>query len=80
MLIVIRSILVVAMSLYLSIIFLPEVLHVNETVAKYLYILFVGLWFIKSNNRWWINMISLILGTIIGLFIFIALLEFTENV
>ncbi|MFB8426867.1 hypothetical protein ACFC4S_33455 [Priestia megaterium] len=80
MLIVIRSTLVVAMSLYLSIIFLPEVLHVNETVAKYLYILFVGLWFIKSNNRWWINMISLILGTIIGLFIFIALLKFTENV
>ena len=80
MLIVIRSTLVVAMSLYLSIIFLPEVLHVNETVAKYLYILFVGLWFIKSNNRWWINMISLISGTIIGLFIFIALLEFTENV
>jgi len=80
LLIVIRRTLVVAMSLYLSIIFLPEVLHVNETVAKYLYILFVGLWFIKSNNRWWINMISLILGTIIGLFIFIALLEFTENV
>jgi len=68
------------MGLYLSIIFLPEVLHVNETAAKYLYILFVGLWFIKSNNRWWINLISLILGTIIGLFIFIALLEFTESI
>ncbi|MCM3644957.1 hypothetical protein M4D68_27990 [Priestia aryabhattai] len=80
MLIVIRSILVVAMGLYLSIIFLPEVLNVNETVAKYLYILFVGLWFIKSNNRWWINLISLILGTIISLFIFIALLEFTESI
>lgn len=80
MLLLIRSSLVIAVGLYLSVIFLPEVLHVNETVAKYLYILFVGLWFIKSNNRWWVNMISLILGTIIGLFIFIALLEFTESI
>lgn len=67
------------MGLYLSVIFLPEVLHVNETVAKYLFIILAGLWFLKSNNRWWINIISLILGTIIGFIVFIILLEFTES-
>ncbi|GAB1792555.1 hypothetical protein [Priestia aryabhattai] len=79
MLILIKSSLIIAVGLYLSVIFLPEVLHVNETVAKYLFIILTGLWFLKSNNKWWINITSLILGTIIGLIIFITLLEFTES-
>ncbi|MBK0010145.1 hypothetical protein IAE23_27135 [Bacillus sp. S35] len=79
MLILIKSSLIIAVGLYLSVIFLPEVLHVNETVAKYLFIIIVGLWFLRSNNRWWVNIISLILGTVIGLIVFITLLEFTES-
>ncbi|MCL9634242.1 hypothetical protein L2095_05830 [Bacillus zanthoxyli] len=79
MLILIKSSLIIAVGLYLSVIFLPEVLHVNETVAKYLFIILTGLWFLKSNNKWWINITSLILGTIIGLIIFITLFEFTES-
>jgi len=79
LLILIKSSLIIALGLYLSVIFLPEVLHVNETVAKYLFIILAGLWFLKSNNRWWVNIISLILGTIIGLIVFITLLEFTES-
>jgi hypothetical protein len=57
--------LILAAGFYLSAIFLPEVLHVNETVSKYLMVILAGLWILKSRNKWWFNMVSVILGLII---------------
>ena len=68
--ILIRNSLILAFGFYLSTTFLPEVLHVNETVSKYLMVIPAGIWFLKSQNRWWINMVSIILGLIISLTVF----------
>ncbi|MBW0933826.1 hypothetical protein [Priestia megaterium] len=73
MLILIKRSLIIAVALYLSVIFLPEVLHVNATVAKYLFIILAGLWILKSRNKWWFNMVSVILGLVI----FLIFLEMT---
>lgn len=59
-----RNSLILALGLYLSIYVLPEVFHVNETVSKYLMILGAVLWFSKSNNRWLLNMFSIVLGVV----------------
>ncbi|MFP3668903.1 hypothetical protein SB717_27580 [Priestia sp. SIMBA_032] len=68
MLIVIRNSLIIAVCLYLASVFLPEVMNVNETVAKYLFVILVGIWGIKSKNKWWINLISFLLALIILIF------------
>ncbi|MGG3197579.1 hypothetical protein [Priestia aryabhattai] len=67
-----RNSLILALGLYLSIYVLPEVFHVNETVSKYLMITVAVLWFAKSNNRWLLNMFSIILGVVFLAFGFIA--------
>lgn len=59
-----RNSLILALGLYLSIYVLPEVFHVNETVSKFLMILGTVLWFSKSNNRWLLNMFSIVLGVV----------------
>ncbi|QLK09702.1 hypothetical protein BMG_6482 (plasmid) [Priestia megaterium] len=43
-------------------------MNVNETVAKYLFVIPVGVWGIKSKNKWWINLISFLLALIILIF------------
>ncbi|PFP45277.1 hypothetical protein COK01_24835 [Priestia megaterium] len=58
MLIIIRNSLIIAVCLYLASVFLPEVMNVNENVAKYLFVIPVGIWGITSKNKWWINLIS----------------------
>lgn len=57
-----RNSLVLAVCFYLSIFFLPEVLHINETISKYLVVIPVILWIIESKNRWLVNMGSIVLG------------------
>ncbi|MBY0200788.1 hypothetical protein H7U05_26515 [Priestia megaterium] len=68
MLIITRNSLLIAVCLYLASVFLPEVMNVNETVAKYLFVIPVGIWGIKSKNKWWINLISFLLALIILIF------------
>jgi len=68
LLIIIRNSLIIAGCLYLAVIFLPEIMNVNETVAKYLFVIPVGVWGIKSKNKWWINLISFLLALIILIF------------
>ncbi|PGN05101.1 MULTISPECIES: hypothetical protein [Priestia] len=68
MLIVVRNSLIIAVCLYLASVFLPEVMNVNETVAKYLFVIPVGIWGIKSKNKWLINLISFLLALIILIF------------
>ncbi|MDD9784675.1 hypothetical protein [Priestia megaterium] len=68
MLIIIRNSLIIAVCLYLAGVFLPEIMNVNETVAKYLFVIPVGIWGIKSKNKWWINLISFLLALIILIF------------
>jgi len=58
----IRNSLILALGFYLSIYVLPEILHVNETVSKYLMMTPAVIWLIRSNNRWLLNMASIILG------------------
>ena len=58
----IRNSLILALGFYLSIYVLPEILHVNETVSKYLIMMPAVIWLIRSNNRWLLNMASIILG------------------
>lgn len=70
LLVLIRNSLVFAIGFYLSIIFLPEVLYINETVSKYLMVIPAGLWLLRSKNRWWFNIISVFLGLIILLIAF----------
>jgi len=70
LLVLIRNSLVLAIGFYLSIIFLPEVLYINETVSKYLMVMAAGLWLLRSKNRWWFNIISVFLGLIILLTVF----------
>ncbi|XIH57264.1 hypothetical protein C1N61_31035 (plasmid) [Priestia aryabhattai] len=73
MFILVRNSLILAVGFYLSAIFLPEVLHINETVSKYLMVILAGLWILRSRNKWWFNMVSVILGLII----FLIFLEMT---
>ncbi|MFE4094961.1 hypothetical protein ACFX4K_25765 [Priestia sp. YIM B13484] len=68
MLIIIRTSLIIAVCIYLASVFLPEVMNVNEIIAKYLFVIPVGIWGIKSKNKWWINLISLLLALIILIF------------
>ncbi|PFE02295.1 hypothetical protein CN265_05255 [Priestia megaterium] len=70
MLVLIRNSLILAIGFYLSIIFLPEVLYINETVSKYLMVMAASLWLLRSKNRWWFNIISVFLGLIILLTVF----------
>lgn len=65
LLVLVRNSLILAIGFYLSIIFLPEVLYINETVSKYLMVIPAGLWLIRSKNRWWFNILSVFLGLII---------------
>ncbi|MDN3232885.1 hypothetical protein [Priestia megaterium] len=58
----IRNSLILALGFYLSIYVLPEILHVNETVSKYLLMIPAFIWIVRSNNRWLLNMASIILG------------------
>ncbi|MDR0132737.1 hypothetical protein [Priestia megaterium] len=58
----IRNSLILALGFYLSIYVLPEILHVNETVSKYLLMTPAFIWLIRSNNRWLLNIASIILG------------------
>ncbi|MDP9726552.1 hypothetical protein J2W44_005664 [Priestia aryabhattai] len=62
MFILIRNSLILVVVFYLSIYVLPEVLHVNETISKYLTVAVVGTWLVRSNNRWLLNMASILLG------------------
>lgn len=70
LLVLIRNSLILAIGFYLSIIFLPEVLYINETVSKYLMVIPAGLWLLQSKNKWWFNIISVFLGLIISLIAF----------
>ncbi len=70
LLVLIRNSLILAIGFYLSIIFLPEVLYINETVSKYLMVMAASLWLLRSKNRWWFNIISVFLGLIILLTVF----------
>ncbi|AKP76773.1 hypothetical protein AS52_01808 [Priestia megaterium Q3] len=73
MFILVRNSLILAIGFYLSAIFLPEVLHINETVSKYLMVILAGLLILRSRNKWWFNMVSVILGLVI----FLIFLEMT---
>jgi len=68
LLIIIRNSLIIAVCIYLASVFLPEVMNVNEIIAKYLFVIPVGIWGIKSKNKWWINLISFLLAPIILIF------------
>ncbi|MEH7362388.1 hypothetical protein, partial [Priestia megaterium] len=71
--ILVRNSLILAVGFYLSAIFLPEVLHINETISKYLMVILAGLLILRSRNKWWFNMVSVILGLVI----FLIFLEMT---
>ncbi|QLK09430.1 hypothetical protein BMG_6205 (plasmid) [Priestia megaterium] len=72
--ILIRNSLILALGFYLSIYVLPEVLHVNETVSKYLLMIPAVIWIIRSNDRWLLNMASIVLG-FLGLAIVFLIFE-----
>lgn len=51
---------------YLSIVFLPEIMGVNPLIPKYLLISLGTIWLVSSKNKWWINMISILLANMIS--------------
>lgn len=59
------SSLVIAALLYLSIVFFPECMNINEDVTKWVFITIVTILFVISRNKWWVNFASWILGQVI---------------
>lgn len=64
---ILRNSLILAVGYYLSIVFLPEIMNVNQTVSKYVFTIPAGIWFIVSKNKWSINIVSILLGLAIAL-------------
>ncbi|MCR8867442.1 hypothetical protein P4594_25045 [Priestia megaterium] len=73
--ILIRNSLILALGFFLSIYVLPEVLHVNETVSKYLLMIPAVIWITRSDDRWLLNMASIFLG-LLGLAIVFIIFGF----
>jgi len=58
--------LILGFGYYLSIVFLPEIMGVNPLIPKYLLISLGTIWLVSSKNKWWINMISILLANMIS--------------
>lgn len=64
---ILRNSLILAVGYYLSIVFLPEIMNVNQTISKYVFVIPAGIWLILSKNKWWVNIVSILLGLGIAL-------------
>ncbi|WP_394542675.1 hypothetical protein [Priestia aryabhattai] len=64
---ILKNSLILAVGYYLSIVFLPEIMNINETVSKYVFTIPAGIWLIVSKNKWWVNVVSILLGLAISL-------------
>ncbi|PVE64466.1 hypothetical protein DC421_24105 [Priestia megaterium] len=63
---VLSNTLILGFGYYLSIVFLPEIMGVNPLIPKYLLISLGTSWLVSSKNKWWINMISILLAIMIS--------------
>ncbi|MFD4820529.1 hypothetical protein [Peribacillus butanolivorans] len=59
---IIINILVTALLLYITIIFLPDSLNINEKVSKWVFMIMIFTLFTISKEKWWIKLISMFLG------------------
>ncbi|MDQ6421503.1 hypothetical protein RB620_18925 [Paenibacillus sp. LHD-117] len=57
--------LVMVILLYLTVVFLPESLNINRNVSRALLVVITAIFFTLSKNKWWINVVSLILGVFV---------------
>ncbi|MDM5189303.1 hypothetical protein QUF99_18940 [Bacillus sp. DX4.1] len=57
--------LVIAVLLYLSAVFLPESMNINENILKWLFVIITGILFVVSKNKWWVNLASLFLAIVV---------------
>jgi hypothetical protein len=59
---IIINILVTALLLYITVIFLPDSLNINETVSKCIFIIMLFTLLTISKEKGWIKLISMFLG------------------
>ncbi|MBT2719380.1 hypothetical protein [Bacillus sp. ISL-57] len=59
---IIINILVTALLLYITVIFLPDSLNINETVSKWIFIIMLFTLLTISKEKGWIQLISMFLG------------------
>lgn len=64
--------LAILITLYLTVILLPERLNINENASRALFIITVAIFFSLLKEKWWIKTAALILG-LVGFFIQIIL-------
>ncbi|KEK23465.1 hypothetical protein [Bacillus gaemokensis] len=62
---IIISSLVIATLFYVTIIFLPEFMNINEHVLKWSFVTVAGILFVVSKNKWWVNLVSMFVAIII---------------
>jgi vacuolar-type H+-ATPase subunit I/STV1 len=60
--------------LFLTIILLPETLKINVNISIGLFVLIVTIFLKVSNNKWWVNIVSAVLG-LVGFMVLIVLLS-----
>jgi hypothetical protein len=70
LLLVLKKSFIIAVLFYVIIGILPELLPVSLDIAKFLFIIPLYLWVLSSDNKWWINTLSMIFGVIIALIVF----------
>ncbi|WP_251544352.1 hypothetical protein [Peribacillus frigoritolerans] len=59
---IIFNILVASLLLYITIIFLPDSMNVNETVSKWIFMIMIFTLLTISKEKGWIKLISMFLG------------------
>lgn len=62
-----------AVLLYLTVILLPDTLNINENVSRGLFTLILSMVFILAKDKWWIKIVSLILGLVAFLLLIVLL-------
>ncbi len=59
--------------LYLTVIFLPESININEDVSRSLFVIMTAIFFAVSKEKWWIKIVSTLLGLVVFLILIVLL-------
>lgn len=65
-LIVLKNTILIGLGFYLSIVCLPQMLGLDPLLSKYLFIAPATMWFTCSKNKWWANIVSILLAILIS--------------